>query len=130
MIQNLILPFSFFIHEIVNSCKSKSNFSAPFRSCEIQFKKEKKSLYYLAFALYSSIFLMWIAGLRASKSLHASLLSNILRGPMKFFEITPTGRLIARFSNDINILDDRMITNFKLFMATLFRVSLKKIELL
>lgn len=87
------------------------------------------SQYYLypsniAFALYSSIFLMWIAGLKASVALHTNLLSNILRGPMNFFDITPTGRIIVRFSHDVNTLDDRMINNLKQFINTFFRVGL------
>lgn len=77
----------------------------------------------LAFALYSSIFLMWIAGLKASVFLHNNLLSNILRGPMNFFESTPTGRVIARFSHDVNTLDERMINNLKQFINTFFRVG-------
>jgi ABC-type multidrug transport system fused ATPase/permease subunit len=81
-------------------------------------------LFPLAFALYSSIFLMWIAGLKASVLLHGSLLSNILRGPMNFYDTTPTGRIIARFSHDVNTCDERLINNLKQFINTFFRVRL------
>ena len=39
--------------------------------------------------------------IRAVKFLHNSLLFSILRSSMKFFESTPTGRIINRFSKDI-----------------------------
>ncbi|KAJ3119795.1 hypothetical protein HK098_005128, partial [Nowakowskiella sp. JEL0407] len=41
----------------------------------------------------------------ASKTLHARLLSRVLHAPLRFFSITPIGRIINRFSSDISTLD-------------------------
>lgn len=74
--------------------------------------------------MYFVTFLAWLAGLKAAVMLHNRLLSNILRCPMDFFDITPQGRILARFSHDINTLDDRLINNFRQVLITAWRVRL------
>ncbi|KAF2361957.1 ABC transporter-like [Trinorchestia longiramus] len=46
--------------------------------------------------------------LNAGFELHSSLLSNILHLPMHFFETNPLGRIINRFSKDIDCLDNTL----------------------
>ena len=43
--------------------------------------------------------------LNASKKLHANMLNNVWRSPMEFFDTTPVGRILNRFSSDISICD-------------------------
>lgn len=46
-----------------------------------------------------------LAGARARHWLHQNLLSNLLRSPVKFFDMTPIGRVIDRLSTDIAVID-------------------------
>ncbi|PSN38190.1 hypothetical protein C0J52_15039, partial [Blattella germanica] len=53
------------------------------------------------------------AGARARRVLHDSMLSNILRCPVRFFECTPVGRIINRFSTDMSVIDKKLATSIQ-----------------
>ena len=56
------------------------------------------------FILFASLVLA-LGSIFASTRLHDSMLANILRSPMSFFDTTPLGRILNRFSKDIYIID-------------------------
>jgi ABC-type multidrug transport system fused ATPase/permease subunit len=50
--------------------------------------------------------LIWLrCGIRASKSMHDSMLKSVFRAPIRFFDATPVGRLLQRFSRDVESVD-------------------------
>ncbi|KAI6185629.1 Multidrug resistance-associated protein 1-like isoform X1 [Aphelenchoides besseyi] len=49
---------------------------------------------------------------RASVIFHHDLLQSVLRAPMAFFDKTPLGRLMNRFSMDMELLDTSTCTNY------------------
>ncbi|KAF9398069.1 Canalicular multispecific organic anion transporter 1, partial [Podila epigama] len=49
---------------------------------------------------------MVLAAIRASNRLHERLLSKMLRLPMSFFDTTPLGRIVNRFSSDMFGIDE------------------------
>lgn len=54
--------------------------------------------------------------------LHAHLLDNVLRLPMNFFDRTPVGRLLSRFSSDVHVVDLVLPHNIKHFIMHCFKV--------
>ena len=58
-----------------------------------------------AFFLLFDIVLGYYAGLRASRSLFIALLQRLTRAPARFFDITPIGRILNRFTNDFDTID-------------------------
>nr|ABS83557.1 ABCC/MRP-like protein [Mytilus californianus] len=60
--------------------------------------------------------------IKATRKLHRDLLRNILRSPMSFFDTTPVGRIVNRFSKDIETIDDQLIYQFKDVVICLFLV--------
>ncbi|KAF8933746.1 hypothetical protein BGZ47_010720 [Haplosporangium gracile] len=53
-----------------------------------------------------------IACVRASVILHENVLARVLRLPMAFFDVTPQGRILNRFSSDIGDIDDMVPESF------------------
>ncbi|XP_069066294.1 multidrug resistance-associated protein 1 isoform X1 [Pleurodeles waltl] len=63
-----------------------------------------------------------IGGIFASRYLHVDLLHNVLRSPMSFFERTPSGNLVNRFSREIETIDSTIPQIIKMFMGSMFNV--------
>jgi ABC-type multidrug transport system fused ATPase/permease subunit len=42
---------------------------------------------------------------QASKVVHKNLLNNVLKSPMKFFDTNPIGRIVNRFTSDLDTMD-------------------------
>ncbi len=61
---------------------------------------------------------------RVSRSVHDSLLSAVLRSPMAFFDTTPTGRVLNRFSADINAVDQVGIDHILKSVNVLININL------
>ncbi|KAK2538418.1 Abcc5 [Columba guinea] len=60
--------------------------------------------------------------LRASSRLHDDLFRRILRSPMKFFDTTPTGRILNRFSKDMDEVDVRLPFQAEMFIQNVILV--------
>lgn len=64
-----------------------------------------------------------LMGIKASRSLHSNLLNAILKAPMSFFDTTPMGRLIARFSKDMDAVDNQLPQQLGMLGMSIFFIA-------
>uniref|UniRef100_A0A8C3TEP1 ATP binding cassette subfamily C member 3 n=1 Tax=Chelydra serpentina TaxID=8475 RepID=A0A8C3TEP1_CHESE len=67
-----------------------------------------------------SSFTLAMGGINAAQTLHAVLLENKFHTPQSFFDTTPTGRIINRFSKDIYVIDEVIPPTILMFLGTFF----------
>ncbi|MCJ1418249.1 hypothetical protein MMC32_004596 [Xylographa parallela] len=79
---------------------------------------------YLAFGVGGALLtvvqtlILWIfCSIEASRKLHERMAYAIFRSPMSFFETTPTGRILNRFSSDIYRVDEVLARTFNMLFV-------------
>jgi ABC-type multidrug transport system fused ATPase/permease subunit len=70
------------------------------------------------FSVGSQMILKLYCGLRSSRKLHDDSFSALMRSPLSFFELTPTGRILNLFSRDIFVIDEVLIVALSAFVRT------------
>lgn len=59
-----------------------------------------------ALANCTQAILLTVCALRASRSIHSDMLCKVLSAPMSFFDSSPTGRILNRFLQDVQNIDN------------------------
>ncbi|XP_038067008.1 ATP-binding cassette sub-family C member 9-like [Patiria miniata] len=60
--------------------------------------------------------------LRAARMFHEGMLRNIIKVPLRFFDTTPIGRVLNRFSSDTSLVDMRMTQTINMLMSSFLNV--------
>lgn len=66
-------------------------------------------------------------GINGSTNIHEEMIKRVIRSPMNFFERTPVGRIMNRFTNDISKIDQTLPRIFKMFFQVLVNASINLI---
>lgn len=78
---------------------------------------------------FTSAFIVWtFSAVKSSTFFHDRMANSILRSPMSFFDTTPIGRILNRFSDDISVLDQQVLWTVIMFVSflleTLTRIAI------
>lgn len=58
-----------------------------------------------------------VLGLRGSKTIFKNLLEVVMYAPMSFFDTTPIGRIVNRFSQDMYTIDSQLMTALRSYLV-------------
>lgn len=72
--------------------------------------------------IFVGTFIRTLGARNASRSLHLAFLANILHCPMNFFDVTPLGRIVNRFSKDVDTIDVVVPLNAHMFLMCFLHV--------
>lgn len=61
--------------------------------------------------------------IHASRQLHNFILRKVMRNPLSFFDTTPIGRIVNRFSADMDTLDNVLPRNLQSSITCFFTVK-------
>lgn len=67
-------------------------------------------------------FVFMKATLRASSTMHNDIFEKMMASPMKFFDTTPVGRIINRFSSDLDEIDVRLPSTSEMFLQNVLLI--------
>uniref|UniRef100_A0A8D2JDE4 ATP-binding cassette sub-family C member 6 n=1 Tax=Varanus komodoensis TaxID=61221 RepID=A0A8D2JDE4_VARKO len=75
-----------------------------------------------AIGKFGSVAAVFLAGTLASRKLFLQLLRDVIRSPMAFFEQTPSGNLLNRFSKEMDAIDSIIPDKLKSLLGFLFQL--------
>lgn len=74
-------------------------------------------------SIFISSLALYVGTLNGAHILHDLLLKNVLRAPCtSFYDVTPVGRILNRFSKDVDTLDNVLPMTIRGWMSCFFAV--------
>ena len=70
-------------------------------------------LFWIALFLFFGVYALAKGSLNASRTIHKNLSQRLMHFPISFFDVTPIGRIVNRFSKDIDTVDEEIPFLFK-----------------
>ncbi|XP_052058941.1 ATP-binding cassette sub-family C member 5-like [Mytilus californianus] len=80
------------------------------------------SVFAIVFSILLKAIIFMKVTLHASSNMHDNIFSKILSCPMEFFDTTPVGRIVNRFSADMDEIDVRLPGNMEIFLQNFLMI--------
>jgi ABC-type multidrug transport system fused ATPase/permease subunit len=87
------------------------------------------TLVILGFSLAAAIFVflrcitLVMGTLRGSKKQHDQMINKVMHAPINlFFDVTPIGKILNRFSRDLSLFDDEIGYEFGFFFSSIYGI--------
>ncbi|KAI9090798.1 P-loop containing nucleoside triphosphate hydrolase protein [Phlyctochytrium arcticum] len=78
---------------------------------------------FYSLTIIGQVIFVWIyCGIRSARRMHSQMLNNLFELPQGFFDTTPLGRILNRFSKDMYTVDEVLPRVFLGYFRTLFMV--------
>ncbi|ORY24672.1 hypothetical protein BCR39DRAFT_546075 [Naematelia encephala] len=74
------------------------------------------------FSVLSMAIIKIVCGLKSSRKMHDSAFAALMRSPLSFFELTPTGRILNLFSRDVFVIDEVLVVAIGSFVRMVISV--------
>ncbi|KAF9292459.1 Multidrug resistance-associated protein 1 [Mortierella alpina] len=125
-----------FFYALGQGCQIATNFWLRYWVTAGERKDDRPIAFFLGgYALLVALFLIVdvtvnymanvVCALQGAKTLHDRLLTRVLRMPMSFFDATPMGRVLNRFSSDVSAVDSQLpelLPGFLSFSSTILGI--------
>lgn len=104
-----------------------SDDSLDFKTYNDSSLRNKRLGVYAALGICESIFnllstiVMNLAIVNGARWIHEKMLTRLIRAPMSFYDTTPLGRILNRFTKDIDTADTTISFNLRLLTSQFFR---------
>ncbi|XP_033736227.1 multidrug resistance-associated protein 7-like [Pecten maximus] len=79
------------------------------------------SAVYSLFSLAREILFAY-SGMNVARTMHSDLLNTMFKAPMSFYDVTPVGRILNRFSSDMGTIDDSISHMVMVVLSQFFEV--------
>jgi ATP-binding cassette, subfamily C (CFTR/MRP), member 1 len=74
-----------------------------------------------AFFVFCRVVMLILGNLRAVSILHNKMLNKVLSAPINlFYDVTPIGKILNRFSKDLNVIDTKLCYAIGDFLACIY----------
>ena len=72
-----------------------------------------------ALLLYAFSLMLSVSATNASKTMFRQAMTRVLRAPISFFDTTPLGRIVNRFSSDVDFMDNNLADSLRMLFITI-----------